>query len=68
MDAIGIFPEIIDGNGMLILPTTGRYFHIQYGGGVGKYAKPTSEFKIHHIQVKLKRQGFVFGEFSLIKP
>ncbi len=30
-DAIGIFPEFIDGYGKLILPTTGRYFHVPYG-------------------------------------
>ena len=30
-DAIGIFPEFIDGYGMLALPTTGRYFQIPYG-------------------------------------
>lgn len=30
-DAIGIFPEFIDGYGLLILPTTGRYFHLPYG-------------------------------------
>ncbi|MCB0034506.1 MAG: FAD-dependent oxidoreductase, partial [Anaerolineales bacterium] len=30
-DAIGIFPEFIDGYGVLILPTTGRYFHVPYG-------------------------------------
>ena len=29
-DAIGIFPEFIDGYGLLIIPTTGRYFHIPY--------------------------------------
>jgi ribulose 1,5-bisphosphate synthetase/thiazole synthase len=29
-DAIGIFPEFIDGYGILILPTTGRYWHIPY--------------------------------------
>jgi ribulose 1,5-bisphosphate synthetase/thiazole synthase len=29
-DSIGIFPEFIDGYGILILPTTGRYFHIPY--------------------------------------
>src|SRR5450432_4348175 len=29
-DAIGIFPEFIDGYGVLILPTTGRYMHIPY--------------------------------------
>lgn len=30
-DSIGIFPEFIDGYGLLILPTTGRYFHVPYG-------------------------------------
>ena len=30
-DSIGIFPEFVDGYGVLILPTTGRYFHIPYG-------------------------------------
>lgn len=29
-DTIGIFPEFIDGYGVLVLPTTGRYFHIPY--------------------------------------
>ena len=29
-DSIGIFPEFIDGHGILILPTTGRYFHLPY--------------------------------------
>ena len=31
MDAIGIFPEFIDGYSILILPTTGRYFQVPYG-------------------------------------
>ncbi|MGA7656000.1 MAG: FAD-dependent oxidoreductase, partial [Methylocella sp.] len=30
-DSIGIFPEFIDGYGVLVLPTTGRYFHVPYG-------------------------------------
>jgi ribulose 1,5-bisphosphate synthetase/thiazole synthase len=30
-DSIGIFPEFIDGYGILILPTTGRYFQVPYG-------------------------------------
>ncbi len=30
-DSIGIFPEFIDGYGVLILPTTGRYFQAPYG-------------------------------------
>jgi len=29
-DSIGIYPEFIDGYGVLILPTTGRYLHIPY--------------------------------------
>jgi hypothetical protein len=29
-DTIGIYPEFIDGYGVLILPTTGRYMHIPY--------------------------------------
>ena len=30
-DAIGIFPEFLDGYGILSLPTTGRYFQVPYG-------------------------------------
>jgi hypothetical protein len=30
-DSIGIMPEFLDGYGLLILPTTGRYFQIPYG-------------------------------------
>ena len=30
-DSIGIFPEFIDGYGVVILPTTGRYFQVPYG-------------------------------------
>jgi ribulose 1,5-bisphosphate synthetase/thiazole synthase len=30
-DSVGIFPEFIDGYGVLVLPTTGRYFHVPYG-------------------------------------
>ena len=30
-DSIGIFPEFVDGYGVLVLPTTGRYFQIPYG-------------------------------------
>ena len=29
-DSIGIFPEFIDGYGVLVLPTTGRYFQVPY--------------------------------------
>jgi hypothetical protein len=35
-DAIGIFPEFIDGYGVLILPTTGRYYHLPYRALVPK--------------------------------
>jgi len=30
-DTIGICPEFIDGHGIAIMPTTGRYFHVPYG-------------------------------------
>ncbi len=30
-DSIGICPEFLDGYGLMILPTTGRYFHVPYG-------------------------------------
>jgi FAD dependent oxidoreductase len=30
-DSIGIFPEFIDGYGVLVLPSSGRYFQIAYG-------------------------------------
>ncbi len=30
-DSIGIFPEFVDGYGVLVLPTTGRYFQVPYG-------------------------------------
>ena len=29
-DSIGIFPEFIDGYGVLVLPTTGRYYQLPY--------------------------------------
>jgi hypothetical protein len=35
-DSIGIFPEFIDGYGVLILPTTGRYYHVPYRSLVPK--------------------------------
>lgn len=35
-DSIGIFPEFIDGYGRLVLPTTGRYFHVPYRSLVPK--------------------------------
>lgn len=35
-DSIGIFPEFLDGYGILILPTTGRYFQVPYRALVPK--------------------------------
>lgn len=31
VDAVGIFPEFLDGYGTLVLPTTGRYFQVPRG-------------------------------------
>jgi len=41
-DSIGIFPEFIDGYGILILPTTGRYFHVPYRSLVPKVCRVCS--------------------------
>jgi hypothetical protein len=41
-DSIGIFPEFIDGYGVLVLPTTGRYFEIPYGALVPKRSRTSS--------------------------
>ena len=30
-DSIGIFPEFLDAYGVVIIPTTGRYFQVPYG-------------------------------------
>jgi hypothetical protein len=30
-DSVGVFPEFVDGYGVLMLPTTGRYFQVPYG-------------------------------------
>jgi len=38
-DSIGIFPEFIDGYGILILPTTGRYFQVPYRAMLPKDVK-----------------------------
>ena len=48
-DSIGIFPEFIDGYGILILPTTGRYFQIPYRNIVPK--------KIKHLLVSGRSTG-----------
>tara|TARA_Y100000768_G_scaffold54402_1_gene35934 strand:+ start:6718 stop:8079 length:1362 start_codon:yes stop_codon:yes gene_type:complete len=38
-DSIGIFPEFIDGYGVLVLPTTGRYFQLPYRAMLPKGVK-----------------------------
>ncbi len=38
-DSIGIYPEFIDGYGLLILPTTGRYMHVPYRAMLPKGAQ-----------------------------
>ena len=38
-DAIGIFPEFIDGYGVLVLPSSGRYFQVPYGALVPRNIK-----------------------------
>ncbi len=45
-DSIGIYPEFIDGYGVLILPTTGRYMQIPYRAMLPKaYAYSHSRFQ-----------------------
>ena len=38
-DTIGIYPEFIDGYGLLILPTTGRYMELPYSAMLSKKYK-----------------------------
>jgi ribulose 1,5-bisphosphate synthetase/thiazole synthase len=38
-DSVGIYPEFIDGYGVLILPTTGRYMHVPYRSMLPKGVK-----------------------------
>lgn len=38
-DTIGIYPEFIDGYGILIIPTTGRYMHVPYRSMLPKRVK-----------------------------
>lgn len=38
-DSIGIYPEFIDGYGILIIPTTGRYMHVPYRSMLPKGVK-----------------------------
>lgn len=38
-DSIGIYPEFIDGYGVLIIPSTGRYMHIPYRSMLPKRIK-----------------------------
>ena len=38
-DSVGIYPEFIDGYGVLVLPTTGRYMHVPYRSMLPKTVK-----------------------------
>ncbi|MDF2825541.1 MAG: putative FAD-binding dehydrogenase, partial [Mycobacterium sp.] len=38
-DSIGIYPEFIDGYGVLVLPTTGRYLQIPYRSLLPKHVR-----------------------------
>jgi len=38
-DSVGIYPEFIDGYGVLVIPTTGRYMHIPYRAMLPKQVK-----------------------------
>ena len=58
-DSIGIFPEFIDGYGLLILPTTGRYFQVPYRSMLPKGVKnlivtgrTTGGDKVSHAAVR----------------
>jgi ribulose 1,5-bisphosphate synthetase/thiazole synthase len=58
-DSIGIFPEFIDGYGVLVLPVTGRYFHVPYGAlvpqGIGNFliaGRSVAGDKISHAAVR----------------
>ena len=58
-DSIGIFPEFIDGYGILILPTTGRYYHVPYRSlvpqGVGHLivaGRSTGGDKVSHASTR----------------
>lgn len=36
LDAVGVFPEFVDGYSVLLLPTTGRFFHVPLGSLIPK--------------------------------
>lgn len=48
-DSIGIYPEFIDGYGVLVLPTTGRYLQIPYRSLLPK--------SVHHLIVAGRATG-----------
>ena len=52
-DSIGIFPEFIDGYGILILPTTGRYYQVPYRSLVPKRRREPHRCRAVHR----RRQG-----------
>lgn len=47
--SVGIFPEFIDGYNILILPTTGRYFHVPFGILVPDEGKVVCWFVNHFL-------------------
>lgn len=68
-DSIGIFPEFIDGYGVLILPTTGRYFEVPYRNLLPKGVKnllisgrATAGHKIAHAATRNMACCAVIGQ------
>lgn len=58
-DSIGIYPEFIDGYGILVLPTTGRYYEVPYRGIVPKQVRnllvpgrPSGGDKVAHASTR----------------
>ena len=56
-DSIGIFPEFIDGYGVLVLPTTGRYFQVPYRALVPQGVEPARRGSQHWRRQGLARGG-----------
>lgn len=68
-DTIGIYPEFIDGYGILILPTTGRYMHLPYRSMLPKSVKhllvtgrATGGDRIAHAATRNMSCCAVFGQ------
>src|SRR5664280_310688 len=59
-DSVGIYPEFIDGYGVLVLPTTGRYFQVPYRallprgiGGLLVAGRPIGGDRIAHAATRI---------------